>query len=1160
MNIYAFNNAIGVLPRWLRQTLLVMKITTLILLTALLQVSAASFGQKVTIVKNNIALSEVFKEIRKQTGYNVLWQPAQVDGAKTINLQIKNQNLDDALEQILNSQGLEYSIEEETVMIKPKAPSFLERVRTAFADVIVRGRVVDETGNPLPNASIQVKGKAKVYNSNEKGEFSIPDVADDGILVIRYVGYKMLEIALKDAVLPLEIKLNVATGELEEVKVVYNTGYQELNKERVTGSFAQPDKVMYDNRIATDVISKLDGITSGLVFNRSGNGTPSLRIRGQSTILAEVQPLIVVDNFPYTDDIRNLNPADIENITILKDAAAASIWGARSGNGVIVITTKKGKFNQPMQIGFTLNSTINPRPLLKKGKNFINSSDFVEVEQFLFDKGFYNANLINTTTRPIISPVVELLNKRRLGAISQEFLDNQLDELKKRDSRDELLQQFYQTGLNQQYNVNIGGGSDRINYYMSLGHDNNTANQIGVNYKRYTINSSIFFKPMKNLEIHTDLNVNFHNNKNNDAVANIFRLNPYDRFTDNDGNRLAIARDFRLSWVDTVAKGRILDWHFVPLNERDNNDLTINMNNSRIALGAKYNIFSSISLNLNYQYQKSNAIDRKHYNLDSYFARNLINKYSTVTAASVVNNLPKGGILDLINSESKDQNLRAQLNFNNDWGIHHVAAIAGIDVREENSSSQRTYNYGYNDEFGTIQTPNYFTTYTFFPTGSGSAPITNNNSGIIGTINRYRSFFANASYTFKDLYSLSASGRIDQANIFGVKANKRSTPLWSVGLKWNISNEKFYTINWLPVLDLRATFGYNANRYNSVTAFTTGVLMNSTSPNQPIFANILSAGNPQLSWEKIRVYNIAVEYAFSKFASGSIEFYSKKGIDVIGSEPAPSSTGFTSAVTNYANTKGHGIDVVLNTVNIDRRLKWSSSVLFSASKDEITKYDNQVNNLIVGNPVQGIYGIKWAGLDPLTGDPQGYLDGEISKNYSQINVSQRLIKDQVFFGAANPTLFGGMRNTLSYNNFSVSVNLSYKLGYYFRKSSINYSQLFLNGSMHADFENRWKQPGDETKTNVPSLVYPAVLQRENFYANSEATVLKGDHIRLQDISLGYNINKSSWTGSPFKNIQIKFYLNNLGVIWSDNNENIDPDFFTTQRSQTTYALGLNIKL
>ncbi|WP_316814340.1 SusC/RagA family TonB-linked outer membrane protein, partial [Pedobacter heparinus] len=363
---------------------LIMRLTTVILIATIMQVSATGFAQKISMVKSKAPLKTVLKELKSQSGYIFLYTESVLKLAKPVDIKVNDADFQDVLEQIFENQPLSYTINESTITVKEKSPSLLDRallvIQSIAKDLTVKGRVTDQDGKPLPNASIRIRGKSAVTNTNAEGEFEIKGVDEDVILLVSYVGFKTLEIGLKDAVMPLEIKLNVATGELEEVKVTYSTGYQNIPKERATGSFVQIDNELFNRAVSTNVLDRILDVTSSLKVEKLAsklstlpNGS-AISIRGFSTINANMKPLIVVDGFPYeegeglTSDIflENLNPDDVESVTLLRDAAAASIWGVRSGNGVIVINTKKGKYNQKTNISFNSNFIFTEKPRLNK--------------------------------------------------------------------------------------------------------------------------------------------------------------------------------------------------------------------------------------------------------------------------------------------------------------------------------------------------------------------------------------------------------------------------------------------------------------------------------------------------------------------------------------------------------------------------------------------------------------------------------------------------------------------------------------------------------------------------------------------------------------------------------------------------------------------------
>jgi TonB-linked SusC/RagA family outer membrane protein len=986
-----------------------------------------------------------------------------------------------------------------------------------------------------------------VTNANGNATISVTATADT--LIISHIAFETKSIALQAGnATPLIITLQENTQQLQEVTV--STGYQTLPKERATGSFAQPDKELFEGRVSTDVISKLDGITSGLLFNKDPSTGTGLHIRGYSTINANASPLIVVDNFPYDGDITNINPNDVADVSILKDAAAASIWGARAGNGVIVITTKKGKFNQPLQVSLNANLTITGKPNLNYNRSFLNSNDFIDLEQTLFTKGFYDADLTNPEY-PVVSPVVEILAKQRAGTLSATDATHQINALRSLDVRKDLKKYFYQGLVNQQYALNLNGGSRNTAYTMSVGYDKDVSNAVGNSNNRITLNTLGLFKPIPNLEITGGINYTQSKTYSNSIVNSISSggqysksICPYAQLADAAGNPLPVIKNYRDSFVLAAPGMGLLNWQYYPLVEKNLPDNTTDLYDTRLRGGLKYTLIPGLSLEGIYQYDRGNNEQRNYYSPETYTVRNLVNRYTDITTAPFTNNIPKGGILSGNSNEYVSTNGRLQANFNRNFGLHSITALAGVEQREVTGKiNDDNTLYGYSPSTDAYQPVLYNTYYTLYPSGGATIP---NNFYLDHTSNRYRSYFGNASYSYTEKYTLSASARMDQANLFGVKTNDKSVPLWSIGGKWTISKERLYAIHWLPSLSLRATYGYSGNLLNNGTAYTTATFYTSYNIRYPSFYQITSPGNPQLTWEKIGMSNIGIDFATTQNRiSGSLEYFHKNGKDLIGTEPVPSSTGFTTTTLNYANMKGQGIDLVLNTRNIQGRFQWNTCLLLSYATDKITRYNGGSSlstTIVPGRPVEALYSYRWAGLDPANGDPQGYdIAGKLSKDYSTLLLVSA--QQMAYSGRATPNIFGGMSNTFSYQHFSLAVNVSYKFGYYFLRNSVNYYNLLYSWQGNTEYSRRWQKSGDEKITNVPSLpALPANSTRDQFYASSQALVTNGNHIRLQDILLSYDLNKAQWPHLPLSHVQISLYASNLGLIWRANHYGIDPDY------------------
>ena len=1018
------------------------------------------------------------------------------------------------------------------------------------------------TNQPLQSVTVTIdKNNSTVTDAN--GNFKIvysPPAANrrqPTILTFSITGYSTYRYTLNPAnPANLEILIQPVATLLDEVTV--STGYQQLPKERATGSFEKLDNNSFNRIVSTDVLSRLEGNLSGIYFSKVQGTSRSLSIRGISTVRATLtEPLIVVDNFPYEGDIGNINPNDVESVTMLKDAAASSIWGARAANGVIVITTKKARYNQPLRLSLNTSVSIQQKPDLFADHS-ISSTDFIDVEKLLFSKGYYDAIINNTTTRPVLSPVEEILARQRSGLLSASAADAMVNELRSRDVRSDLLKWMYRQPLNSQYTLSLSMGSSSIQQLLNIGYDKTLSANIGNTSERVTVYSLTGLKPIPKLELQFGFNYILNNTQNN-AVSDIMPnggrsgLYPYARLADDAGNPLPIEKDYRLAYVDTAGAGLLLDWKYRPLEERRLNDKTSSRQDQMLKLKIKYLFSNTVSAEFSGQLQKAITRSRSFYSQETYFTRTLINRFSQRTGATTIKrNIPVGGIYDGRNEEFNAGALRLQVNADRSWaGKHKLVAIAGAELRQDLTNSFQNRQYGFDENILTWSNVDYLTRFTYY--GSlGSGNIISNVS-VNENLNRYISAYSNFSYTYNNKYILSASARKDASNLFGVNTNQKWNPLWSAGLAWHLDKERFFKTKMFSALKLRFTYGFSGNIANDLSALATISYAAATAPTNLPYASVSSAPNPDLRWEKTGMFNSGVDFSMrNERLSGSIDVYFKRSIDLLAPSPVDRSIGVLNITKNSANMIGRGIDLKLNALIIERPVKWETTLLFSHVTNRITKYllqsSSKAGNLGSGNSITPAAGnvafplisYRWAGLDSL-GNPQGYLNGQKSTNYSAlVNVADW--NDVVISGTTRPPFYGFLRNTISFKSFSVSVNISFKWGYYFRRESLSYSTLFSNWIGHDEYADRWQKPGDENFTDVPSMVYPANSNRDNFYQKSEATVEKGGLVRLQDVSCSYELPGLGFGKKKFFNSSIYASATNFGLLWRANKRGLDPDY------------------
>jgi len=1040
----------------------------------------------------------------------------------------------------------------------------------------VSGVVHNEDGMPVASATVTLKGTGRVTVTDENGAFSFAEIPKEAVLAISCIGYENLEYKVGHAATPVIIELKNAAKELQKVAVV-SSGYQDIPKERATGSFVKIDKELLNRQTGTNILQRLNGVTSGLLFNtgkqnNNSQNTTGISVRGLSTINGPLDPLVVVDGFIYEGDINNINPNDIESVTILKDAAAASIWGARAGNGVIVITTKKGKFGEPLKIGFNSNMIVQQKPDLYYLPQ-LSTADYIGMEQFLFNQGYFDDNI--NTPYMALTPAVSVFLQRRNGAISAADSAAAINTLLKTDSRSQYNRYVYTNAITQQYSVNLEGGGNNNAYTFSAGYNRNIST---LSSRSDKLNLSIHnvYRPLKPLQVSLDVyytNGTSHSGKPGYNTVSVGgRQVPYLALADGSGNPIPVPVNYRKEFTDTLGGGKLLNWDYYPLDDYKHSTTKSSLQELFATIGLQYKFTRNLALDINYQCQQQQIQAVQMHDIQSYYARDLINSFSSLGAATglVSYHVPLGGIRAVQNAAVASYTGRAQLNFNTAWKRHAVAAIAGGEIRKALNTSDNHTLYGYNSDplsYSNVDFVNYYTDLI-----TGNSKKIPSPSSLSDIENRFLSVYFNGSYTFNSLYTFSLSARRDGSNLFGASTNDKWKPLWSAGIAWNISDESFYNLALIPSLKFRITYGYSGNVDLSRSAVAVGSYSVASNTNLP-FVQINGINNPSLRWEKTGIFNAGIDFDLEGHVlSGSVEYYHKKGTDLYGLAPYDYTTwgGSNELIRNVANMQGNGVDLVINSKNIDKVFKWYSTLLFNYNTSKTTEYESASQTLssilgggtiitpVVGKPLYAIAAYKWGGLDTL-GNPQGYVNGKLSTDYYAIQ-SESTQKGQagniVYIGPANPVFFGSLINTFTWKRISLDFNISYKFGYYFRKSTISYSQLVNSGTGNSDYAKRWQHAGDEAFTNVPSFVYPASQDRDGFYAASAINVLRAGNIRLQYVNLAYLITPPGNRKAFLKNISVYMNVADAGILWRANKEHIDPDYPSALRPITSWTLGI----
>lgn len=1045
---------------------------------------------------------------------------------------------------------------------------------------MVRGLILSQEDHlPLQGVTVQNMITKFSRKSESDGGFEIKGNLQD-TLQFSILGYEELRMSVKDMLGKSRVFMTVKNNYLDEVQI--NTGYQVLKPNETTGAVDVISNDMLNQQTGTNILNRLNNVASAIRFENKPTTVPdrqklNFSVRGLSTIEGNLDPLVVLDGFIYEGDIANIDPNSIESITILKDAAASSIWGARAGNGVVVITSKKGGQYIGKKISLTFNSTLisKAKPRLSELYKMSNK-DFITIESMLYKNGFYDG-LANGAQYSAVTPAIDIFDATKSGRLTPVDSARMIDELLLNDGRQAYSDLFLESPFSQQYAVNLLGGSQQYTYGFSGGYTKETDEYAGLS-RKLNLQLSNSFHLTEKLDI--NMNILFTNSLARTGKSAYETLNfngkmvPYLSFFNNDGSERAFYPEFRETYMQENYGSPYMDWGYYPLSDYKNATTVRRLSEWYSTINAKYRILPYLDLNMGFQYQAQQSDNESVFGEESYYARKNINQFTEVTdnGNKVVYHMPNGGIKSKGTTLGKSYTARMQLNLNKSWGMHRVIGMIGGEIRQTTSDGETYWVYGYKEN--PLQTASVdYTSYFPIVPSMGSMRIFGD-PAFSAQINRFVSLYSNWSYIYKDRYAWSASFRKDGGNIFGAKINDKWSPLWSTGLSWDMIKEKFFRLNVIERLKLRATYGYSGNVDLRKTPEPIASVTSGTYSRLPALA-VSKLNDPSLRWEKVSTFNLGLDFSlFKSRVSGSVDYYIKTGKDLYGLTEFDYTTwGKSNTVTkNVASMQGRGWDFNLSTKNLDRTMKWGSQVLLNFNKNKTTAYYRTLNRgvfsflgdgnsftPVAGMPLNGLAAFKWMGLDA-QGDPQGLLQGKASKDYTGINTSS--LNDGieggsiVFYGSAKPQVFVSLINTLTWKDWMLSFNMSFKGDYYFRKPATSYYGLYNQGTAYEDFETRWQKVGDETKTTMPAIQYPLQSFRDAFYVQSEINVLKADHLRLEYINLAWNkaLKFSERT------MRLKLYGNasNLGLLWTSNRQHIDPEFPYRLSPPLTFSFGCQL--
>lgn len=1204
----------GCNKRLLTKTVLIMKLTTIFLLAAVLQVGAKGFGQNVTLSVKDAPLEKVLNLIKKQTGLSFLWDEQAIKKTKPVTLDVKSMPLKQVMDACVKDQGLTYDILQNLVVIKNKPNVTVEENTAANnpPNLMVTGKVASDKGEPIEAASVVIKGTKRGITTDAMGNFTLKDVDKDAVLVFSSIGFENLEVRLNNRVY-LSVILKTKVNEISSV--VVSTGYQDLKKISVAGSTStvKASDLYFTgtNTIEQALQGKLPGV---VVINNDGLvGTRQKTIvRGVSTLTGTQDPVWVVDGVIQTDPlpfkpttlnalgaitpdnfdyVRNfvgnaigwLNPNDIEDITVLKDASATAIYGVRAANGVIVINTKKGK-EGPSTVSYSF--SVNTAQKVSYDRlELMNSKDRVAVSKEIFDRGLTS----NATNNNI--GYAGALNDYLFGRITYEQFNAKVKYLETVNVN--WFDILFRNPISTNHNISISGGNANTRYYSSFGYNSTNGTAIGNQSKGFTANFNL------NTRLSRKLSASFKIAASQKNTDGFYKTDPYSYAT--SINRAIPAYDsIGGNFYYTDRTGYLYNVNNELANSTSSNkSLTVNASvniNYDIAKGIRFTSLASV--NQTQITGQTTATERTAY--IAYIRGYNYGAFKATDVSYRNSRLPIGGEYNEDDNNNLTWNWRNSLSYSHVFNMKHTLIVSlGQEANSSRYTGLASTNYGYLPERGkafalvpsvigaTTTFANALYTSTGVPTASGSTTMFKN--VITDRLTNNVGFYLTANYTYDNRYAANFSIRSDASNRFGQFTGEKFNPVYAGGLRWNAMYEKWMTNKkWLSTLSLRATFGYQRNIVTNVSPDLIAQIP--TSPASTV--TDLFTGDPRLlvgslpygnlRWEKNATFNFGLDFGFFKNrVSGSFEYYIKKGTDLITTLAVPVEYGVTSMPVNGGNLTNRGLELSFNFIPIQtKNSTLNISLNSSKTYNELTNVGTQnpswrvaaSGNLYVkGNPISGFWAFDFQGIDPANGFPKISLTTDASKNAATDPTAY-----MKYMGKLNPDFVGGLGISYRYKMFTISTNTYLQIGGK-KFLSPSYSVPFSTAanSLPSEYDNmstqlnaRWTPQNTNAEfpglpdTRVANFLLPDGKTFSNVYEMynySTARVVNASTLRVNSINLNYSLPLKIVSFLKVKNINAGAGVSNPFAIVSKDFKGRDAEVATGSQPRTaSYTVNMNI--
>ncbi len=1082
------------------------------------------------------------------------------------------------------------------------------------------GVITDQNNIPMAGVTIVVDGTTRGVVSDFDGNYAITVKVGD-VLRFSFIGMKTLRIPVTELGV-----LNVTLEEdVESLDAVVVTGYQKIDRKLFTGSAAtlKADKIRLEG--VADISRSLQGHVAGVeIENASGTfGTaPVIRIRGNASINGVNRPLWVIDGVVLEDAVElsnqeittgnletilssstaGIGPNDIETFTVLKDASATALYGARAINGVIVITTKRGKEGKPA-INFTTSLTTRNKPNYGQF-NILSSGDEMSVYQELYEKGWIDiANSNSARNHGVFSDMFFRITNNELdwgpnGSPNYNYLQRYAN------ANTDWFDVLFKNSFVYTNTFSISSGNDKARYRASISSLKDQGQTIADDVSNYTANLNADFDLSDDFRIGFKLTGNIRDqriaasqDREFDALSGVFERN----FDINPFN-FALYSSRSMTPYDEQGNLQYFRRNWAPFNiihEVNNNFVDLDLIDISLQANIDWKINNDLTFNtvLQGRRYRSKAVQTIHENSNNaaayradhpQFRNNNIFLFDDPDAPELepYSVLPNGGFRKTTDNALDNMFMRNTLNYSRLFNDSHQVNIAvGQEVRSSNRFEEFNDGWGFLFDKGglVLSDPNFVR----FLDSRGEDYFR-----VEETRNRAWGVFSTAAYSYDNRYTLNGTFTYLGDNRTGDSRAARYLPTWNVSGAWNIHREAFMNdLSWINLFKLKSTYGLSGSNPHNASA---GLIVFGVEPLRPqatereIALLIDQLENSELTFEKLYEWNIGLETAFFDNRFGiEVEYYKRNSEDLIGFVETNGVGGESIKLGNIGKLDRDGFEFTLRTTNVQTSdFSWTSNFNYSYSISEITQWDarDRIGDAIsrnggnfVGYPAGALFSIPFSGLDS-NGIPTFFGDdGETIQN---LDLQQRedILKHLKYEGPTEPTFFGGFNNTFTYKNLDLDIGFSYRGGNKIRLDDIydvrlsdGSSRLYDDfSSLSGDLINRWSLPGDENITNIPSILTETVVQAlrndglnpYDLYNKSDLRVAKGDFVRLKNIRLNYRLPKSLIDKTWMKSGSISLSAHNLWLIYSDDKLNgVDPEFFQSGGISlpltSTYTFTLN---